>query len=57
MQTTTDTAMRNDRLRAHVPFVSKPDLFVLSRGVAELPPDEIAAIAESVRAFNAFKLS
>ena len=48
------TAEENDRLRRSVPAVLPPSLLVMTRGVASLPPDEVAEIMTKVRDFDEF---
>ena len=41
-------------LRARIPLIAKPDMLVMTRGIASLPADDIAAIMEKVRTFDGF---
>ena len=50
-------ANRNDSLRAMIPLIAMPNTLVLTRGVAALPPDEVAEIMERVKMFNDFNES
>ena len=52
--TAKEIAARNDSLRRSLPFVALPDRAVMTRGIAALPADEIAAIMEKVRTFDDF---
>lgn len=47
-------AKTNDALRAEMPLISKPNLLVMTMGVASLEPDEVAEIMEKVKNFNDF---
>ena len=47
-------AQRNDALRALIPLVEKPNTLLMTRGVAALPPDDVAEIMEKVKEFNDF---
>ena len=47
-------ARRYDALRAKLPCVPRPDRFVISRGIAALPPEEVADIVERVRTYDEF---
>ena len=49
-----EIAKRNDALRALIPLISKPNTLLMTRGVAALPPDEVAAVMERVKGFNDF---
>jgi len=54
MRTNEKTARLNDMLRSQIPLVPKPDLLVMTRGIAALPTDDIADIMEKVRTFKGF---
>jgi len=49
-----DIATRNDALRARIPYIEKPDLLVLTRGIAALSEQEVADILTKVKEFNTF---
>ena len=49
---TKKTAKRNDRLRNMIPCVPKPDMLVITRGIAAR--DDVAEILEKVKNFNDF---
>lgn len=47
-------AKTNDALRRQIPFVAKPNLLVMTRGIAALEPDEVAEIMSKVKHFDDF---
>ena len=47
-------AKTNDRLRKAIPFISKPNLFVMTRGIASLPVEEQILVMRKVKTFNNF---
>ena len=54
MNETNEKAKRNDALRRRIPFIIRPDILVLTRGVANLCPDEVARILQCVKDFAVF---
>ena len=49
-----ETAQRYDALRKSIPFVPKPNLLCLTRGVTATFPDEVSVILKMVKEFSAF---
>ncbi len=49
-----EIARRNDRLRAMIPLIPKPDVLVMTRGIAAVPADDITEIMQQVKAFDSF---
>ena len=47
-------AKENDKLRKAIPIISKPNIFVVTRGIANLPAEEQAQIIQKVKDFNNF---
>ena len=50
----TDIAMRNDRLRTSIPRISKPDLCVITKGIADMSVDDQVEIMTIVKEYTAF---
>ena len=44
----------NDQLRQSIPFISRPNLLVVTRGINSLPVQDQVEIMERVRDFNDF---
>ncbi len=49
-----ETAQRYDRLRKSIPFIKKPNVLLLTRGVSETFRDQVAVILKMVKEFDAF---
>lgn len=50
MKSSEEIARRNDAVRKRIPIIPKPDVLVMTRGIAALPADEVAKIyGESTR--------
>lgn len=49
-----EIAKRNDVLRRSIPYISHPNLLVLTKGVASLRQIEINQVLRKVRDFNEF---
>lgn len=49
-----EIARRNDECRARIPFILKPNLFVQTRGIADLSPQDQLGIWQEIRQFNTF---
>jgi hypothetical protein len=47
-------AERYDAFRKTVPFIQKPNVLLLTRGVADTFPDDVPIIMKMVREFDAF---
>ena len=49
-----EQAQRSDSLRAMIPLIAMPNTLVFTRGVAAMPPDDVAEIMEMVKSFDDF---
>jgi hypothetical protein len=47
-------AERNDQLRKRIPSIFRPDMLVLTRGVANLSIEDVVEILQKVKKFNEF---
>ena len=47
-------AMRNDRLRSRIPCIAKPDMLVITRGIAALGDEAVTYILTKVKMFSDF---
>ena len=49
-----ETAQRYDRLRKGIPFVRRPDILVVTGGLAAAFPDDLPSILAKVKEFDEF---